>query len=359
MREFDTNQNANIHRGLYDLAHAASQLYEKTRQNTANWLHVDPEQIAFTHGTTDSINRVAFGFLLQRVGPDDNIVVTNLEHHSNFVPWQQVCNRRGAKLRVIDVMNHDPVAAVAESIDERTRLAALTHISNVTGQKLPVESVIQHCRKHGIPVLVDAAQSAALHAIDVRAMDPDFLVFSSHKVFGPFGIGILYAASRVADQITPTQYGGGMVARVDADKSLPHAFPRGQESGTQNISGIAGWSAALHFLREYDIASLQSEVAFLSKQAQSELESLPEVSFLGKAESGIISFNIHNVHPHDVATVLNHEHIAVRAGRHCAQPLMEFHKLPGTVRASFSIYNSEEDIKRLVQGTKKAIQTLT
>ena len=360
MQQFHASENANTHRGIYQLSSNATQRYEETRSDTAKFLGTQPENIAFTRGTTESINIVAEGFLAQILKPGDNIVTTVQEHHSNFIPWQVICKKIGAEFRVVslDANNLISVDNVAAKVDQKTKLLAIGHISNTLGTINPIEQITSAMHQLNIPVLIDAAQSAGLYELNVEDLNCDFLAFSAHKAFGPFGLGILYAHDRVKDQIQPTTFGGGMVKHVSVTDSTFKEFPQSLDVGTMNVSGVIGWQAALGFINGLDTEKERAWIHKMTLNAVEKINAMDGLSTIGVPSSGIISFFAEKVHPHDLATVMNEDHIAVRAGMHCTQPLMTFLQLPGTVRASFSIYNTEEEVDLLIGSIEKAMDIL-
>ena len=349
---FYSEENANIHRGLYDLSNQATSSYEGVRKQAASFLGSEsPSSIGFTKGTTEAINIVARSFLQPRLAAGDNVVTTIMEHHANFLPWQVVCEENQAELRILQIddggdLNLDQVG---ELLTDRTRLLALNHISNTLGTINPIKDLIQQAHEQGIPVLIDAAQSAAYYDLDVRSLDCDFLAFSGHKIFGPFGTGILYVNPAYVEEMTPYNYGGGMIRQVAVEGSIYASFPYNLEAGTPNVADIVGLGTALTYVQRLDKKRVQAHLMQLSAYAESRLSEIPEVSLVGspRLKSGIVSFTLEDIHPHDVASFLNQDHIAVRAGMHCTQPLLHYLNLSATVRVSFSIYNTLEEIDRL------------
>lgn len=360
MNIFNESGNANTHRGIYALSSKATRDYEDTRIDTAKFLHTNAENIAFTRGTTDSINIVAQGYLSQLLKPGDNVVTTVQEHHSNFIPWQIICKKAGADFRVVSLNSNNLIDAEAleQYIDHNTKMVAVSHISNALGTVNPIKEIISKMHALNIPVLVDAAQSAGLYELNVEELNCDFLAFSAHKAFGPFGVGILFAHDRVKDRIQPSTFGGGMVKQVTIEESGFREFPFNLDVGTMNVSGIIGWQAALKFINELDVEKELLRIKNLTLYVTEKINALEGVSTIGLPQSGIISFAAENIHPHDIATLLNEDQIAVRAGMHCTQPLMTFLDLPGTVRASLSIYNTKEEVDLLVDSIKKALDIL-
>jgi cysteine desulfurase/selenocysteine lyase len=361
MHEFSLSENANVHRGVYQLSRRASDRYEEVRDKVAGFINAGShENVGFTTGTTESINIVAKGFLAPRLHPGDNVIVSILEHHANFLPWQEVCQQKGAELRILELDEHGQLSieALTSLLDDKTRMVALNHISNTLGSIQPIGAFAALCKSRKIPILIDAAQSAGWHGLDVAEISCDFLAFSGHKIFGPMGSGVLYACEQYRKAIAPLMVGGGMIREVGITQSSYREFPYNLEAGTPNVPGILGLGTAIDFLSELDPEAASQHVAALVKLLTKGLASLPEVSILPHFEpaSGIVSFTVRDIHPHDVAGHLNRDQIAVRAGMHCTQPLLDHLRLEATVRVSFSLYNQEKEVNRLIQSLKRMIE---
>ncbi len=355
--DFYQKENANIHRGIYELAANASQKYEQVRRTVASFIGAErPESIVYTSGTTEGINLVAQSFLAGRLQPGDEVVISAMEHHANLIPWQQVCKMQGAKLRVIPVSEAGEIdlAVFKKMLSERTKMVALVHVSNTLGTINPVEEMIEMAHSRDIPVLLDGAQSVAHYPLDVQALDVDFFVFSGHKIFGPTGTGILYGKPEHLENMEPVTFGGDMINSVSFETTTFAAVPQRFEAGTTNIAGVIGLGAAIDFLMKFDKNDILAHLKNLTETATDALRQIDGLKIIGTAQnkSAIVSFTLGNVHPHDVATFLGSENIAVRAGNHCTQPLMDFYGLPGTTRASFSIYNTAEEALRLAEALK-------
>ena len=361
-RFFYENQNANVHRGIYGLAVEATQAYENAREKVRSFINArTAKEIIFTSGTTAAVNLVAQSYALERVGAGDNIIISAMEHHSNLIPWQQVCLKLGAELRVIpfDTEGVLNLNYLKENIDKNTKLVAVTHISNTLGTINPIEDIIAIAHQKGVPVFVDAAQSITTQLIDVQALDVDFIAFSGHKLFGPTGIGVLYGKEALLNAMTPYQYGGEMIRDVTFEKTIFAGLPQKFEAGTPNIAGVIALGAAIDFIEKIGRPNIGQHVSQLTQLATEQLLRIKDLEIIGtaKAKTGIISFILRaspdfsgGVHPHDIATILAENNIAIRAGHHCTQPIMDFFDIPGTVRASFSVYNTVEDIEKLVAG---------
>lgn len=349
MNNFYIHENANIHRGAYDLSDRATKKYENTRIKVAEFLEAESEDcIAFTKGTTESINIVAKQYLKPRLKNGDNIVVTIMEHHANFIPWQMVAEECGAELRIAK-LNSDGAPDFTGLLDKNTRLLCTTHISNTLGTIIDIAGIIEEANNKEIPVLIDAAQSAAFYDIRKSTFNYDFLAFSGHKIFGPPGTGILYTAPDKQRFMTPYNYGGGIVSEVTTSHTRFISYPRNMDAGTPNIPGVTGLGAALDFIWGLKRNAVLEYIHDLRKMAVKSLSEIENLVIIGpQAEgSGIISFTMDPIHPHDIATFLNKDGIAVRAGMHCTQPLLKELKIPATVRVSLSLYNTKEDIEKL------------
>ena len=351
-------QNANIHRGIYTLAAEATQAYEAVRKQVQSFIGAQShKEIIFTSGTTEGVNLVANGFLVDRLEAGDEVLISAMEHHSNLIPWQMICEQKGAKLSVIPMTEEGELKMeeFEERLTNRTKMLAIVHISNSLGTVNPIKEMIELAHQKNIPVLVDAAQSMASHEIDVQVLDCEFLVFSGHKIFGPTGVGVLYGKEEYLKQMRPYQFGGEMIRSVSFEKTsfakLPHKF----EAGTPNIAGVIGMGKAITYIEEIGKVNIETHNKELLNYASNQLGAIEGFNIIGQAKtkSSILSFTIDGVHPHDIATILNEYGIAIRAGHHCTQPIMDFLKIPGTARASFSIYNSKEEVDQLAMAIKE------
>ena len=358
--DFYKKENANIHRGIYDLAAKTSQKYEAVRNKVAQFINApDDKNIVYTSGTTASINLVANSFLASRLKEGDEVIISSMEHHANLIPWQMVCKAIGANLRIIPINENGELdlSAFQKMLSSKTKMVALVNISNTLGTINPVEEVIELVHQKNVPVLLDAAQSVAHYEIDVQKLDVDFLVFSGHKLFGPTGVGTLYGKKEWLGQMHPYQFGGDMIKNVTFENTTFADVPQRFEAGTTNIAGVIGLGYAIDFMTQFEKKEIQSYLKNLTAEATEKILTINDLRIIGTAKdkSAILSFAFGNVHPHDVATFLGAENIAVRAGNHCTQPLMDHFKLLGTTRASFTIYNTMEEVDRLV-ATLKDIQ---
>jgi len=357
--EFYRRDYANVHRGVYALSARSTDRFEEARGTVSAFLNArDEREIVFVRGATEAINLVAQSWGPAFLKDGDEVIVTELEHHSNFVPWQMLCQRVGAKLVMapIDATGGLDLAKFEALLNRRTRIVAVTHVSNVSGALLPVEKIGQLAHAHGAKVLIDACQSVPRMPVDVQALDCDFLVFSGHKAYGPSGIGVLYGRYDLLAAMPPWQTGGGMITTVTLAgtefQEPPHRF----EAGTPDISGAVGRGMALDFIEGIGRDAIQEHEEALTGYGVDRLSRIPGIDLVGAGQRrlSILSFNVEGVHPHDVGTVLDQQNVAVRVGHHCAQPLMDRLGVAGTVRASFGVYNDEADIDRLAAAIEAA-----
>ena len=351
--------NSNVHRGLHTLSMRATDAYEGARARIAKFINAgDPAEIIFTRGTTESINLVAQAWGMVNVRAGDEIIVTEMEHHSNFVPWQVLAQATGAVLRVAPVTETGELDmdALERLITSRTRLVAVTHLSNVLGTINPVRRVADLAHAVGALVLVDGAQSVAHGVVDVRALDCDFFAFSGHKLFGPTGIGVLYGRQSLLNQMPPWQVGGGMIGAVSLEETTWAEIPMKFEAGTPPIAEAVALAEAVAFVDSLGAELIVAHEAELLSLATERLSAIQGVRLLGMAanRASVISFTLAGVHPHDLGTVLDEDGVAIRAGHHCAQPLMRRFGVPATARASFSVYNTAEDVEALGRGIERA-----
>ncbi|MGE5094779.1 MAG: SufS family cysteine desulfurase [Betaproteobacteria bacterium] len=353
------HDNANVHRGVHELSQRATDRYEAARATVQRFLNAESaREIVFVRGTTEAINLVAQSFARPRLGPEDDIVISALEHHSNIVPWQLVCAATGASLRVIPV--DDAGELRLEMLDKligpRTRLVAVTHVSNAIGTVAPLQHIIAFAHERKVPVLVDGAQAVSHLPVDVRALDCDFYAFSGHKVFGPTGIGALYAKARYLEAMPPYQGGGDMIRTVTFGKTDFADIPARFEAGTPNIAGAIGLAAALDYVDGAGREAIAAHEHDLLEYATRRLSTIPGLRIYGTAreKAAILSFTLEGMHPHDVGTILDAHGVAIRAGHHCAMPLMQRYGIPGTARASFALYNTRADVDALVAGIDEA-----
>jgi len=347
---------ANIHRGVHHLSQKATDAYEAAREKSRGFVGAQrTEEIIFVRGTTEAINLVASTFGEQHVASGDEIVITHLEHHSNIVPWQVLCQRKQAALKVIPVNNAGEVdlGAYKTALSSgKVKLAAIIHVSNALGTINPVKEMVAIAHEAGVPVLVDGAQAAPHVPINVQEMDCDFYVFSGHKIYGPSGVGVLYGKYDILDKMPPYQFGGDMILSVTFEKTLYNSLPYRFEAGTPNIVGVIGLGAAIDYIRNIGLEAIAAYEQALLDEATRRVLEIPGLRLIGTAahKAGIVSFVLDKVHPHDIGTVLDQEGIAIRAGHHCVQPLMQRFGVPATARASLGVYNTTEDIDRFIAG---------
>lgn len=358
LSDYYKKDNSNIHRGAHTLADRATRYYENTRSLLHTFLNTkEIEEIIFTKGTTEGINLIASTFGKKFIKEDDEIIISTMEHHANIVPWQMLCEEKGAKLKIIPISEEGELDmdAFEAMLSSKTKLVSIVHVSNTLGTINPVEEIIKKSHAFGAKVLLDAAQSASHLEIDVQILDCDFLVFSAHKLFGPTGLGVLYGKREILDQIPPYQGGGEMIKEVTFAKTTYNEIPFKFEAGTPNIGDVISFGKALEFINEYGKNAIKAHEDELLNYATAELKNIKGFIPVGTARNkiSVISFNINGMHPFDVGMMLDANGIAVRTGHHCTQPLMQRLALEGTVRASFSVYNTKSEIDSLVSSVAK------
>ena len=355
IKEFYEKDNANVHRGLHELSLRSSIQYENAHKSVAEFINANEEEIIFTSGTTESINLLANSFE-HILKPNDEIVITEMEHHSNFVPWQQLAIRKKLKLKILPIKKDLSLDLdiAKKLITKKTKIVAITHISNSLGTINPIKEIIINAHKNNSLTIIDAAQSISHTKINVKNLDCDFLAFSGHKIFAPTGIGVLYGKKHLLEKLQPSKFGGGMIKEVTIKNSTWNDLPWKFEAGTPNISGAIGLQKAIEFVNNIGINNIEKHNQELTKYAISKLKNIPGITlYTPKNQGPIISFTLKNIHPHDVSEILNLEGIATRAGNHCTMPLMNKLKIQGTNRISFQIYNTKEDIDILIKAINK------
>jgi len=354
-------EHSNIHRGVHYLSQHATTAYEAAREKVKRFINAaEAKECIFVRGTTEGINLVAYSFGRKFVGEGDEIILSQMEHHSNIVPWQIVAEERGAKIRVIP-MNERGELIIEEYdklLNERTKIVAVAHVSNSLGTVNPIKEMIATAHKFGVPVLVDAAQSVPHFPVDVQDLDADFFVFSGHKMFAPTASGILYGKREWLDKMPPYQTGGGMIRTVSFEQTTYAPIPEKFEAGTPGIAAGIGLGAAIDYLNALDFNAAAEYEHSLLEYATARLSDIPEVKIIGTAgnKASVLSFTIEGIHPHDIGTILDQQGIAVRAGHHCAQPVMQFFDVPATARASFAFYNTKEEVDKLADAIQKVIE---
>lgn len=359
INDYYTKYTANVHRGVHSLSEKATFEYENARKTIKNYLNAESEnQIIFTRGTTDSINMVASTFGRQFIKEDDEILITEMEHHSNIVPWQLLAETNHCKLKIAPINDSGELMLeeFEKLITERTKLISVVYISNSLGTVNPVERIIQIAHSKNIPVLVDAAQTISHKAIDVQALDCDFLAISGHKVFGPTGIGVLYGKSDLLNKMPPYQGGGDMISSVTFEKTTFNSLPYKFEAGTPNIAGAIGFGEALNYVKKVGITNIAEQEAALLEYGTRKLSTIDGLKLIGTAKNktSILSFVLPEIHAHDMGTLLDEEGIAIRTGHHCTQPVMKHFNVPATSRASLAFYNTTEEIDKLCDAILKA-----
>lgn len=360
--DYYLNYNANVHRGVHTLSQRATDAMESVREQVRAHLNAaEAAEIIFTRGITDSINAIAYG-LSNTVQKDQNVVITAMEHHSNIVPWQMLCERTGAELRHLPMDKHGELIldSLEVVIDQNTAIVAFNHISNTLGTINPVQKIISQAKKVGAWTLVDGAQSGPHTIVDVQSWDVDFFTLSSHKMYGPTGLGILYGKREKLEAMNPYQGGGEMISTVTLEKSTYAGLPHKFEAGTPHVEGIIGFGAALKFINEIGIESISVHEQSLLEYATKECSGIKGFRVIGnsKNKASVLSFVIDGVHPYDLGVLLDQQGIAVRTGQHCTQPIMDAFCIEGTVRASFAMYNTFEEIDSFISGLKKAVSML-
>jgi cysteine desulfurase/selenocysteine lyase len=363
IQHYYLHDNSNIHRGVHTLSERATEHYENVREQARKFLNAaSTKEIIFVRGTTEAINLVAQTYGRKNVGSGDEIVITALEHHSNIVPWQMLCEEKGAKLRVAPINNQGELLLedFEKLLNPKTKIVAIAHLSNALGTVNPVREMIRMAHARNIPVLVDGAQAVARMKVDVQALDCDFYALSSHKLYGPTGVGILYGKTKLLEAMPPWQGGGDMIASVTFDKTVYNRLPYKFEAGTPNIADTIGLGAAIDYLNHLGLEEIERHEADLLAYATKSVGAIPGVQIVGTSheKAGVLSFTMGEIHPHDIGTILDTEGIAIRTGHHCAQPVMQRFGIPATARASFGLYNTREEIDMLVAGIRKVQEVM-
>ena len=361
VQNYQSHDHSNVHRGVHTLSHRATEAYEGARDRVVEFVNAGSRrEIVLTKGTTESINLVAQSFARPILSPGDRIVITHMEHHANIVPWQLVCEQTEAELVVapIDDRGQLLLEELYGLLDERTRMLAVGHVSNALGTINPVAEICAEARSRDIPVLVDGAQGVPHSNVDVRAIDCDFYAFSGHKMFAPTGTGVLYGRESLLEAMPPYQGGGDMILEVRFDGTVYNELPYKFEAGTPNIAGVVGLGAAVDYLQTIGMDRIAAHEARLLETLMSALATIEGIRLIGTADhkASVQSFVIDGIHPHDIGTLLDEQGVAVRTGHHCAMPAMQFFGVPGTARASLALYNTEDDVQRLVASLERAVQ---
>ncbi|MFA5781017.1 MAG: cysteine desulfurase [Bacteroidales bacterium] len=361
--EYYNKQNSNIHRGVHYLSQQATVAYENARITVQKFINAEhSHEIIFTRGTTESINLVASSFAKKFLNKGNEIIISEMEHHSNIVPWQLVCEEKQALLKVIPFSEKGELIfeEYKKLLNEKTKLVAITHVSNALGTINPVKKIIEEAHKHNIPVLIDGAQALPHIKVDVQELDCDFYCFSGHKMYAPMGVGVLYGKEKIMEELPPYQGGGEMIKNVTFEKTTYNELPFKFEAGTPNVGDGLGLAAAIKYLDNLGIENIRTHETSLLESVTKKLLEIERLRIFGTAneKAGVISFLVGNIHPYDMGTILDKLGIAVRNGHHCAQPIMDHYGIPGTVRASVALYNTFEEMDILVEGIKKAKKML-
>ena len=361
--EYYGSYNSNIHRGVHHLSQLATEAYDNSRKIVSHFLNAEnPNEIVFVKGATDAINLVANAYVKNNLQKGDEILITLMEHHSNIVPWQMICEEKGAVLKAIPV--NDKGELMVEELDKllsyKTKMVAVTHVSNMLGTINDIKLIIEKAHSVGAKVLIDGCQSVQHIKVDVKNLDCDFYCFSGHKIYAPTGIGVLYGKEKLLNEMQPYQGGGGMIQSVSIEKTTYACLPHKFEAGTPNIEGAIMLGKAIEYMNGIGLENIHSYEDELLKYATEKIKEIEGVKIIGNArhKTGVLSFIVDNLHPYDIGTLLDKMGVAVRTGHHCTQPLMDFYKIKGTVRASFAFYNTKEEIDIFIDALKKALQLL-
>lgn len=361
VNKYYTSMNANIHRGVHALSQEATEAFEGARIQIKQFINsIGKNQIIFTRGTTEAINLVASSYGRWKINEGDEIIISHMEHHSNIVPWQILCQEKNAKLRIIPINDNGELIyeEFEKLVNERTKFISIVYVSNSLGTVNDVKRIINYAHQFNIPVLVDAAQAVNHIKVDVQDLDCDFLAFSGHKIYGPTGIGALYGKVELLDAMPPYQGGGDMISKVTFEKTTYNELPHKFEAGTPDIAGAIGLGAAIEYVNKIGIENIQEHEKDLLEYATKKIGEIPGLRIIGtaKEKTSVLSFVLENIHPHDIGTFLDFEGVAIRTGHHCTQPVMQRFNIPATSRASFAMYNTKEEVDVLVNGLKKIIE---
>ncbi len=364
--EFYENHNANVHRGIHTLSEEASDMFESSRKKVQNFIGAaSPEEVIFTLNSTDSLNLIAYGWALSHLEKDDEIVISDMEHHSNFVPWQQLTLEKGAKMVFMESAkygNEGDAHLLREKINERVKIVVVSHASNVTGRINPIKEISKITKSVGAILVVDGAQAVPNISVNVQSLGCDFYVFSAHKMLGPTGVGILWGRKELLESMNPYRYGGGMISTVSEESSTWADLPDRLEGGTPNIADVIGFGAAIDYINKVGIDNIREHEVELSNYALKELKKINGLYILGSTDAekrtGLVSFHVDGMHSHDIAAILNTKGVAVRSGHHCAMPLHTKLNVSSSTRASYYLYNTKKDIDALISAIKKAEKIL-
>jgi cysteine desulfurase/selenocysteine lyase len=354
-------KNSNIHRGVHTLSQKATKDYEKAREIITRFIGaISSKEIIFVRGATEAINLIANSYVKPLLNENDEIIISQMEHHANIVPWQMVCEEKNAKLKIIPINDNGEliIKKIDELINERTKFISLNHVSNSLGTINPIREIIEMAHQNNIKIMIDGAQAVQHLEIDMKELDADFYCFSGHKIYAPTGIGVLYGKKELLRKMPPYQGGGDMIKSVTFEKTIYNDIPNKFEAGTPNISGAIALGKAIEYINRIGISNITKHEDDLLNYATSKLKENSKVRIIGEAKqkAAVISFIIEGIHPHDIGTIMDSQGIAIRAGHHCTQPIMDFYNIPATARASFAIYNTKEDVDKLVEAIEKCIK---
>jgi len=361
LEKYYKNTNSNIHRGVHTLSQRATEKYENTRNKIADFINSASEkEIIFVRGATEGINLVASSYVKPLLNSNDEIIISQMEHHANIVPWQIICDEKNAKLKILP-MNQDGDLLIDElenMINKNTKFIAMNHVSNSLGTINPIKEIVHLAHKNKIRILVDGAQAVQHIPVNMKEIDADFYCFSGHKLYGPTGIGVLYGKKELLDEMPPYQGGGDMIKSVTFEKTVYNDVPQKFEAGTPNISGVIALGTAIDYILNIGMEDIAKHENELLEYATKEISKIKGVKIIGNAQNkaSVLSFTIEGIHPHDIGTIMDSEGVAIRAGKHCTDPVMDFYCIPATARASFAIYNTKNDVKKLVKSVKKTIE---
>ena len=352
--------NSNIHRGVHTLSQEATEKYENARKKIAKFINSNEKEIIFVRGATEAINLVANSYVRPLLKPKDQIIITEMEHHANIVPWQIVCNEKEAELKILPINKKGELVIneLEKLINEKTKFMAINHVSNSLGTVNNIRKIVEIAHEHNVRILIDGAQAVQHIPVDVKKIDADFYCFSGHKIYAPTGIGVLYGKKNLLDEMPPYQGGGDMIKSVTFEKTIYNDVPNKFEAGTPNISGAIGLGAAIDYILEIGIENIAKHEADLLNYASEKIKKIDGVEIIGNAKdkASVLSFTIENIHPHDIGTIMDSQGVAIRAGNHCTQPIMDFYSIPATARASFAIYNDKNDVDKLISSVRKALE---
>jgi cysteine desulfurase/selenocysteine lyase len=364
LNNYYTNNNSNIHRGVHTLSQRATKDYEQSRKIITKFIGAtSSKEIVFVRGATEAINLIANSYVKPLLNKNDEIIISQMEHHANIVPWQMICEEKKAKLRIIPIDNNGELILekLNNLVNAKTKFISVNHVSNSLGTINPIDTIIKVAHQNNIRIMIDGAQAVQHLEIDMKKMDADFYCFSGHKIYAPTGIGVLYGKKELLEKMQPYQGGGDMIKSVTFEKTIYNDIPNRFEAGTPNISGAIALGEAIEYITQIGIHNITKYENDLLNYATSKLKKINEIKIIGdaKEKAGVISFVIDGIHPHDIGTIMDSHGIAIRAGHHCTQPVMDFYKIPATVRASFAIYNDKNDIDKLIEAIRKCIEVFS